>query len=186
MNQNNISDSLLISALRDGNIDSYKTIYAKYYAKVRGFALRLTRTEWIADEIAQNVFVKIWTHRQSLVICESGGSLSGYIFMIAKNEVVSYYRSRRQIVAYQESFVENIRFDARIDETIDSNRLAALIERIVAAMPRVRREVFVMSRYRNMSNADIAAELGLSKRTVEKHISLCLEQLRLELGTYLP
>lgn len=72
MNQNNMSDSLLISALRDGNIDSYKTIYAKYYAKVRGFVLRLTRTEWIADEIAQNVFVKIWTHRESLVICEGG------------------------------------------------------------------------------------------------------------------
>lgn len=185
MNQNNMSDSLLISALRDGSIDSYKTIYNRYYAKVRGFAFRLTRTEWISEEIAQNVFVKIWTHRSSLVVCEGGGNLSGYIFMIAKNEVVSYYRSRKQIAAFQESFVESLRFEARIDESIDAGRLAAVVERIVSAMPLVRREVFVMSRYENMSNSDIADKLGISKRTVEKHISLSLSQLRAELSAYL-
>ena len=186
MNQKNISDSLLISALRNGDIDSYKTIYAKYYAKVRGFALRLTRTEWIADEITQNVFVKIWTHRDSLVVCEQGGNLNGYIFMIAKNEVVNYYRSRQQIIAYQKDFVEDVRIEARIDQSIDPKRLAAVIERIVAALPRTRREVFIMSRYRHMSNAEIALHLGISKRTVEKHISLVLEKLRMELATFLP
>ena len=89
-----------------------------------------------------------------------GGNLNGYIFMIAKNEVVNYYRSRQQIIAYQKDFVEDVRIEARIDESIDSKRLAAVIERIVAALPRTRREVFIMSRYRHMSNAEIALHLG--------------------------
>lgn len=51
-------------------------------------------------------------------------------------------------------------------------------------MPHTRRRVFSMSRYLELSNAQIADMLGISKRTVEKHISNALEQLRNELATY--
>ena len=62
--------------------------------------------------------------------------------------------------------------------------LQKLIDKIVEAMPEQRRKVFIMSRYRSMDNDAIASELGLSKRTVERHINLALNTLRNEMKTF--
>lgn len=185
MSEEKLSEALLIASLKKGDTEAYGAIYRKYFAKIYGFALKLTRMEWMAEEITQSVFVKVWTHRTSLTVCGNDANLNGYMFMIARNEVMDYYRSRKNIAVYQSLFVESLRFDARIDESIDASRLAQIVQRIVSMMPDMRRQIFVLSRYKNIPNDDIARQLGISKRTVEKHISLGLQQLRMELSAYM-
>ena len=64
----------------------------------RCFISRMVPDAWAVDEIAQNVFVKIWNNR-SRIVPEKGkdGSLSGYIFMITRNEVMDWYRHRAPV-----------------------------------------------------------------------------------------
>ncbi len=70
-------------------------------------------------------------------------------------------------------------------EGYDLSHIENLVRRIVEEMPPKRREVFIMSRLDGVGNEDIANRLGLSKRTVERHLNLALNTLRNNLGEFL-
>ena len=152
--------------------------------------MRILGEEWEADDVAQNVFYKIWCLRDMLVppAGASDTRFNAFVFMIARNEAIDLLRSLKQIRAFQDKFVQEISCPAAAaseDDRLDSKRCLYLINKIVASMPRVRREVFVLSRFKNKSNQAIAEFLGISKRTVERHINLSLKQIRLEIANRL-
>ncbi|MCI2083164.1 MAG: RNA polymerase sigma-70 factor [Bacteroidales bacterium] len=182
MDEGDISANL-VKALRDGDVESFRSFYEFFYPKVHSFAYRLTCSEWAADECAQNVFIKIWTHRNTLKVF--GGNLKGLVFRIARNEIFDYYRSIKNIREYQSSLAETVRGEGEADDPVNTAQLAKIIDGVVDSMPVARRRVFILSRYRNMTNDEIAKECNISKRTVEKHISNSLAQIRLALKAYM-
>lgn len=102
---------------------------------------------------------------------------------MTRNETASYFRESQRIKQVQERYAEQLTTEMNIQQKIDSQRCLEVIRSVMESMPRVRRRVFSMSRYLELSNSEIADMLGISKRTVEKHISNALEQLRNELAT---
>ncbi len=170
------------------NKDIFEHLFKMYYGKVHGYALKMTAMDWAADEIAQNVFYKIWLHRENIfgktALDETG--MKGYIFMMTRNEVMDFYRSKEQIMKFQQQFVKEFLYETGIEKKLDMQKGLRLVEQIVDSFPKIRKKVFVMSRYKNLTNSEIASFLGISKRTVEKHISLSLQQLRNELLLYFP
>lgn len=104
--------------------------------------------------------------------------------MVTHNEVNNYFRECKQIEQLRENFAVQLCCESRIEQTIDAKTALGIIDRVVEGMPVVRKEVFTLSRYHNMTNESIAKRLKISKRTVEKHISLALGQLKLELAAY--
>lgn len=163
--------------------ETFYSIYNLYYPKVRSFLLRLSGSEWVADDCTQNVFTKIWIHKADLKLCE--GNLNGYIFMIARNEITDYFRSRKKILAFQENFAKEMGKETSLDEKVDAEELTGIINRIVESMPSSRKEIFILSRFKNFTNDEIAKMRNLSKRTVEKHISNAISQVKMELKTYI-
>lgn len=171
-----------------GDAQAFRLVFDCYYAKVRGFAFKFCGLDWMADEIAQNVFYKLWVHRHELKITSinvSVESLKGYIFTMTRNEVMDYFRTRRQIADYQEKFAQEICTEFNVAGHLDAKECLRLVNEVVKMMPRKRREVFVLSRFRHIPNEEIAGMLGISKRTVEQHITRSLAQLRMELSAYI-
>lgn len=169
----------------------FKEIFVAFYPKVYGFALKSCGQKWLAEEIAHNVFCKLWMHRNSIGLFKDDNdddfpvnALSGYIFVITRNEVNDYYRSKKQIEKLRSSFAEQLCYDARVEQRIDAETALELVDEVIEVMPPVRREVFTLSRFHNYTNDQIAKKLNISKRTVEKHINLSLNQLRFELSAY--
>lgn len=172
------SDIHLVTSLRSGHMKSYEVLFERYYDRVKRFAWSLIKNEWVAEEIAQNVFMKLWVNRSTL---QSDLSLSSYLFSITKNEVIDYVRQRRCFAQYctRQNFVQQYDIQEQFDVTELQQRVAYLLEK----MPSQRRKVFTMSRLDNVSNEDIARQLGISKRTVETHISAAIKQMRTYLGS---
>ena len=130
----------------------------------------------LAEEIAHNVFCKLWMHRDSLSLKgkndkEAMSVISSYLFVVTHNEVNNYFRECKQIEQLRENFAVQLCCESRIEQTIDAKTALGIIDRVVEGMPVVRKE-------------SIAKRLKISKRTVEKHISLALGQLKLELAAY--
>ena len=72
----------------------------------------------------------------------------------------------------------DIPYDQMVEEVIDMKDKEAFIASVVERMPEQRRKVFVMSRFENRSNDEIASMLHIKKKTVENHLNLALKELR--------
>ncbi len=175
-----------INAINGGDSALFERIFVFYYRKVYSYAFRTVRVGWVADEITSSIFYKLWLHHEEIFTerkVRRVEDLNGYIFTMTRNETASYFRESRRIEQVQERYAERLTTEMNIQQRIDSRKSLEIIRAVIESMPRIRRRVFSMSRYLELSNSEIADMLGISKRTVEKHISNALEQLRNELAT---
>lgn len=172
-------DYIFIKLIQDGNMKAWHKLYSTYYAKVYGFVSRMVSERWAVEEIVQNVFVKIWSNRNRIIPEKgTGDGLSGYIFMISRNEVMDWYRHRTAVLKFRKELAEELSEEFVQRDMTDYRIISEIIDRTVASMPSTRREIFISSRYFGRSNKDTASRLGISIRTVEKHINLALRQIR--------
>lgn len=157
----------------------FEELFRTMYPKVKNFAARLLCSEDDAEDIAQDIFVKLWDNP---LILEETEMWSSYIFTMTRNRVLDFLRRKSVKDEYRSKTAGWLNIDADTGDVIHDKMYAKEIELLammaVKKMPEQRQKVFRMSRMENMSNADIAEKLGLSVRTVERHIYLALNDIR--------
>lgn len=168
----------------NGDITAFRTIFDFYYPQVRFFALGIVKDSFVADDIAQNVFIKVWTKRE---LIDSEKKFNNYLYSITKNEITDYFRALiiSEPLESVSSLKDNDNTDEMIESVYDLSHIKELVMKEVENMPAQRRIVFIMSRIQGLSNDEIAAKLGISKRTVERHLNMALHALREKLGGFL-
>lgn len=176
-------DIQLIHGIKNSKIPAFEHMFLKYYSRFYQFAFGMVKDEWIAEDIIQNVFMKVWLRRQTL---KEDESLYVYLYLLTKYEILDHFRSKHTKLI--ERLHEHHSFDETIQSTEDNiyrNELEEALHAAIEDMPKKRREIFKMSRYEYMSSKEIAQRTGLSVRTVEKHIELALRDLRSKLSPFL-
>jgi RNA polymerase sigma-70 factor (ECF subfamily) len=171
-----------LAALKTGDRTAFTWIYHCFGPKLYAYARRLVPVQEEAEEIVQEVFIKLWEHKHFI---DPQQHFDGYLFRIARNLV--YNKARRHVyaVAYQqylagqESGTKN-----EIQEKLDYQELNQLLEETCAALPPVRRQVFMMSRMEGRSNSEIAKMLQTSTSNIENHINKALREIRLKLKSH--
>ena len=164
--------------LKEGDELSFEILFQQYYVRFYNFVCNLTKDYVAAEDIVQNVFMKVWINRKNL---HPDQSIHNYIYVLTKHEVLNHIRDRKAYVQIERL----IHFDqsdgiAVNDESFQFRDLDGRIRKFISAMPEQRRKVFLLSRYRGMSNKEIAVLLNLSVRTVDRHINMALNSLRNE------
>lgn len=172
-----MDESRLIELIREGDPLSFEILFQKYYVRFYNFVLNLTKNPQTAEDIVQNVFMKIWINRKNL---RPDQSIHNYIYVLSKHEVLNHIRDRKVYTQVERLVMAEQPYEAVTDQTMDLKELDDRIRKFIAAMPEQRRKVFLLSRYRGMGNKAIAELMGLSVRTVDRHINLALTSLRKE------
>lgn len=177
-------DKLHIEDIRKGDLKAFEAFFNHYYARVRNFACGMVKDIDEAENIAQNVFMKIWINRRKL---STEKSMDSYVFTIVRNEILDSFRSASYSLNYKEFIREHSSEISDVDIEADYNikEIKEIVDETVSRMPAQRKQVFMMSRKEYLTNDEIAERLGISKRTVEKHISLALQAIRNNLGEFL-
>ena len=166
-----------VKELKDGDELIFKKVFDQYHQKLYFFILYKTKSEYIAEEVAQMAFTKLWQCRHTL---QEEYTISTQLFRIATTILIDYlrkYNAKDAVTAGLD--VTNI--EKGIDSTNEKMRGAELQKRISEAvndLPPVRRQVFEMSREQGMSYREIAATLSVSSKTVEAHIYKALKQIK--------
>ncbi len=180
------SDDDLLSRLRRGDEAAFLTLYHRRQAAVYRFALHMSGSSAVADDIVQEVFMTLW--RPDCGFNPERGSLSAYLFGIARKQALRHLERGRVDVPMDAGFDEAPQAELAFfedplgglthRETIDALR------RAVAALPRRYREVVALCDLEEVDYADAAAALGCPIGTVRSRLhrarALLLEKLNRE------
>lgn len=152
----------------------FENIFKALYLPLGMYALRYVEDTGTAEEMAEEAFVKVWHHLHEGKEIEN---LKSYLYMAVRNECVSYLRQSKNIVPEEElAEIPDVS-----DEDIDTSERDARLWRAIDRLPDRCREIFLMCKRDGMNGEEIAAELGLSIKTVKNQMTKAYERLRSEL-----
>lgn len=170
------SDRQLIRNIRKGDAKSFEELFDRYYDRFYAFACALLHDRDAAEDILQNVFLKLWIGRERL---DEDRSVSNYLLVSVRNEIYDWLSLKyNSAVVRCSAPPESEDYSADIEESMALLETSGRLDRIIRRMPPQRQRIFMMSRYRGMSSREISEALDISVRTVERHIHLALKDLR--------
>ena len=157
----------LVIRLIAGDEDAFCELYAAYKNRLIYFAMRFLKSREYAEDIFQDAFTTIWESRRFI---NPNTSFSSYLYTIMRNRILNHLRE----LASEDRLKEQI-----LSQAIDySNDLQRLISHALEQLTSRQREIFEMSREKQMSHKEIAEALEISVNTVQEHISSSLRSLR--------
>jgi RNA polymerase sigma-70 factor (family 1) len=173
----NLIKLLSIKELKDGGEFYFRKVFDQYHQKLYFFILNKTKSEYIAEEVVQMAFTKLWECRKTL---QEEYALSTQLFRIATTILIDFLRKYNNKDAVT-ARLDVVHIENGIDSTNEIMSGAELQKRISEAvndLPPVRKLVFEMSREQGMTYREIAATLSVSSKTVESHIYKALKQIK--------
>jgi RNA polymerase sigma-70 factor (ECF subfamily) len=173
------SDETLITLIAIDDEVAFSEIYDRYWKKLYSLAVFKTNSKETAQEIVQELFVRLWERRNNVSISH----LESYLFTALKYQIISHLRQ----VITQRSLVETSASEASIhtEDFLTAETLQTAIETAVKQLPDKTQAVFRLSRFEEKSHKEIALALDLSEKSVEYHITQALKFLRTYLKDYL-
>lgn len=171
-----------ICNLRRGDIVSFEYLYNCWSGKLYNFVMRISRNDiYLAEEIVQSVFIKVWENREQI---ETDKSFGAYICTIAKNQLVNVYQHRMLESLYQTKIKTSEPIENTTEKEVDYHLLEEYIDSLIEQLPPARREIFILSRRKLLTNKEIAAKLNLSENTVESQLTKAIAFLRNRIGRH--
>lgn len=171
-----MDDAKLIAGLKKGDHDSYEALFRKYYGKFVNFVDQVIKDRDAAGDIVQEAFIRVYSSRERL---REDLSIENLLYVIVKRLMLNHLRSRVRHESLSARTDRILIPDALgVEDVIIANEYASTVQSVVARMPAQRRKVYLLSRQEGLSNREIAERMGLSIRTVDRHISLALSQIR--------
>ena len=175
-------DILLTVSLQQGDEKAYKQLFLKYYSPLCEYASHYLSDE-DSEELVQELMLFIWETRENLVI-ES--SLKSYLFTSTKHRCLNAIKKQLYHERIHNQLYEKIKDQFEDPDYYFVNELTENIRKAIDELPDSYRDTFVRSRFGEQTNGQIAAQLGVSVKTIEYRISQALKILRHTLRDYLP
>lgn len=168
------SDLACFEKIRSGDSSAFSWLFRKYYEPLYFFATRWIRDTQVAEDIVQDLFVKLWTNRQRLQI-ES--NLKSYLYRAVKNRTLNIQKQVSKMSHPEDqSSLPNISNSTPEQELIEKEKSTA-IHRAIDDLPKKCRQIYLMKRYDNLTYGEIAEILDISINTVKTHMKRALKIL---------
>jgi len=165
---NALEDKTLITRFQNGDKDAFTQLYATYSRQLYLNLVRLVKSEEIAAELLQDVFIAIWEKRDSIEIQQS---FRAYLFRIGENKVTDLFRrARRDKILL--SKIKKIASEhySYIEEDMIAREDAAILKKAIETLPPQRRQIFELCKLQGKTYSEVSSQLGISTSTINDHI----------------
>lgn len=168
-----------VEQCKAGDRQAFTHLFYSFNRRVYYFALSLLRNENEAEEVVQEIFVKIWESRHQL---DEAYSFSSFLFTVTKNHILNRLRRKAHEQHYQDYCRKTFSdFGNFTDNEVEYREMQRLVKEAVATLSPRKQEIFILSREGRLTYREIAAKLNISVKTVENQMIFALKQLRVRL-----
>jgi RNA polymerase sigma-70 factor (family 1) len=179
------SEADLLHRIQQGDESAFASLFYAYKDKLYGFILGITHSEARAEDILQDVFLKIWQHKTSI---SEITNFNAYLYRLAQNQAIDELRkfsketcSLSAIFSLEEDLATPDPVEILINKEIKSK-----IEEAVNQLPPQQKKIFTLHKEQGFQHEEIAQQLNLSVSTIQNHMRLALGNLRTYLSHSYP
>jgi RNA polymerase sigma-70 factor (ECF subfamily) len=159
------------------SLAEYQQVFREYYKPIRNFIYFRCSDRDMAEDLAQDVFLKLWETRMRI----DRRTVKAYLYTIAHNLTVNQVKRRKLKFDFQKRPYTDREFDTP-EKLIEIEEYDKRLQQVLAMLPEGGREVFLMNRLEDLTYNEIAERLGLTVKAIEKRMSKVLKILRDNLG----
>lgn len=165
MSKSNYEEELL-SKVSTGDQTAFRALFTQYHQQLGNYIFQITDSAELAEEIVQDVFMKVWTNRASL---QKVQNFKAYLFVVSKNHALNCLRKIVRERLLKTEWENNL---SNIPEYDDSEEYYKLLDQAIDQLPPQQRKVYLLSRHKRMKYLEIADEMNISAETVKKYLKL--------------
>lgn len=174
--QQSFSDTELVLGIKNSEKKAYRLLFERYAPNIYNFSLSYLKNESDAEELVQDVFLKVWEKREYL---DQSKNMKSFLFKIAVNTIYDFIRRKNIEHAFHDYAKSNfIRDDNFTWHTVVFEEMQQNLEVLLAKLPPKQQQIYTLSRVKGLSNDEISDQLKLSKRTVENQLYRALAFLK--------
>jgi RNA polymerase sigma-70 factor (ECF subfamily) len=174
------SEQQLITMLRNGSPFAFEQLFARYSQKLYRFSFSYLKSETEAEEIVQDVFMKLWENRNKL---RNETSFQSYLFTIAFNAIRKHFNKKNRDERFRSDLLETISEEnPSLENHPDFEALLSKLDQLIDEMPLRRKEIFLKRKKEGKSVHDIAQDMNIAPKTVENQITEAMKYLKEEFG----
>lgn len=167
----------LLNKVKSGDQKAFTELFEHYQTMVYDYSIRLTRSKIHAEEIVQNIFLKIWMNRGNLEAIENFGA---YLNRATRNECFTALKKIAAAVGRQEELTEQvIAKGVNTDHRLLYNESAKMLRTAVNTLPPQRKLVYELCHEQGLKYDEVAEKLNISSGTVHTHMKLALKTIRM-------
>lgn len=158
----------LLIEVASGNEYAFRQLFMMYHQQLGVHMLRLTNTAELAEEVVQDVFLKIWLSRETLAGVDN---FKAYLFVISKNHALNCLKklAKERVLIQQ---LEDNNTESFITEPADTDLYYNLLDEAIDQLPPQQQKVYLLNRHGRLKYAEIADQLELSRETVKKYLQI--------------
>lgn len=178
----NFDESKLLYELSQGNELAFTKLYNEYKNVVFSTALKITKSKILAEEVVQDVFLKIWQNHENLAEITN---IENYLFIISRNHIFDMIKK----IARDTSLVIDSNYKSTstndTEDTIKDDQYNVILNQIVDQLPPQQQKIYKMAKWDGLSHQKIGEDLGISTETVKKHMAQALKFVRTKISPYM-
>lgn len=171
----------LLLKIAEGDESAFKDLFHSWRDKLYFFVLRITHSSEMAEDLLQDVFMKIWTNRATL---SSIQHFDAYIYQMSRNQAISGMRRMAQETMILAE-LKKPQTEAVTDDTIVHRELNNKFQAILRKLPTQQRLVYTLTHLQGLKHEEVAQQLKISSSTVKNHMTRALCTIRQELLQHL-
>lgn len=170
------TETELIASLQRGSVNAFEILFENYSQKLYRFSFSYLKSETEAEDLVQEVFLKIWQNRSSL---KTETSFQSYLFTIAFHAIQKSFNKKTKQQKFQLDLFEFLAAEnTSLEEQLNFETLIVRLNQLIEQLPTRRKEIFFKRKKEGKSIQKIALEMGISEKTVENQITEAMNSLR--------
>lgn len=171
-----VLERMLLDRVAEGDKVAFTELFDHYQVMVYDYSMKLTRSKSQAEEIVQDIFIKIWLKRKDIQTIENFGA---YLNRATRNQC---YTALRKIAAdalkYVELTAQDVLSGTNAEHRLLYNESAKMLKTVVDTLPPQQKLVYELCHEQGLKYQEVADQLNISSGTVHKHMKLALKTIR--------